>query len=322
MTAIAATAEAPVMSSAFRCMGCEAEIVVVGGPPSLVAEARARVDELEGRWSRFIESSDISRCNRAAGRSRAVSVETGLLVERAMEGRVLTGGHFDPTVVDALGAWGYDRTFRRVATNDTRRAPSRRAAGGGQVDLRRPFGRRARVRLAPGVGLDPGGVGKGLAADIVVNELIDRGADGACVNLGGDIRVAGRPPTDAGWQIAVEDPWDAEELARVALTDGAVVTSTIVHRAWRRGGVPAHHIIDPSTGAPATSGVVSATVLAPEAWRAEVVATAIIVAGVDAGRLLVDGLGRGHAALIVQADAMVVLVGDVATLDEIVWRAR
>jgi thiamine biosynthesis lipoprotein len=156
------------------------------------------------------------------------------------------------------------------------------------------------VHLPVGVRIDLGGIGKGTAADLVVGELLTAGAEGACVDLGGDIRVGGTGPEAGTWRIDL-DP-DLEGGRTFRLAEGAVVTSTRARRAWTRGGVPQHHLIDPRRGAPAASGLRSVTVVAAEAATAEVLAKAAFVAGPDAGRILlgehaVTGLlvdDRGH----------------------------
>src|SRR5207244_11191700 len=103
------------------------------------------------------------------------------------------------------------------------------------------------VRLPAGTGFDPGGIGKGLAADMVVAEATASGAAGVCVNLGGDLRVTGLDPTDAAWTVAVEHPLAATPLAYLGLRDGAVATSTTLRRRWQVEGQPRHHPLDPLT---------------------------------------------------------------------------
>jgi thiamine biosynthesis lipoprotein len=146
------------------------------------------------------------------------------------------------------------------------------------------------VTLPPGVALDLGGIGKGFAADLVSAELLQDGATGACVNLGGDLRVRGTPP-DRAWIVAVEaEPGTTPERAPlcVALADGAVATTSSRRRAWRRAGRRQHHVIDPRTGRPVDAPPTSATVVAADAWQAEVLAKAAFVAGTpsEAERLL------------------------------------
>jgi thiamine biosynthesis lipoprotein len=145
-----------------------------------------------------------------------------------------------------------------------------------------------------GVRLDPGGIGKGLAADLVAAEMLGAGAGGVCIDLGGDVRVAGTPPTDAGWTVGVADPFrPAEDMLQVVLDDGAAVTCTRLIRHWRRAGVSMHHLLQPGTGAPAWTGVAAVTVVAAQAARAEVLAKAAFLAGIDEGRRLLDAAGVG-----------------------------
>src|SRR5688572_21518950 len=114
-------------------MGTEVHLVAVGAPAGALDRARRRVAALERRWSRLGEASDVSRLNRAAGEPVAVSPETVTLLELAIEGWRLTGGRFDPTVLPALVAAGYDRTFTEVAADPaaaTRPARTPRPAAG------------------------------------------------------------------------------------------------------------------------------------------------------------------------------------------------
>jgi thiamine biosynthesis lipoprotein len=218
-----------------------------------------------------------------------VSKETFQAISTAVEGWHLTGGRYDPTTLAALMAAGYDRTFGEVVAHSTDPAGRQREAPGcGGIVL---MATANAVVLPAGVTLDLGGVGKGLAADLVVTDLLQTGAQGACVNLGGDVRVKGQPP-DGAWRVGVEDPWEEGVLLfQVALADGAVVTTTPLTRRWTRAGQPLHHLIDPATGAPAASDIASVTVVAAEAWRAEVFAKAAYLAGVEAGLQLLTAAG-------------------------------
>ncbi len=268
----------------FRAMGTDVHLVVVGGPQAVIEAGAAMVRRLDRRWSRFRPTSEISRLNASSGTPVVVPADTFDLISRAVAGWYATAGRFDPTVLDALVDAGYDRTFRAVP-KDAPDAPGRAGSRGlpspgcAGIDLW-PATRTAVV--PPGVHLDPGGIGKGLAADLVAAEMLGLGAAGACVNLGGDVRVMGEPPTAAGWVVAVDDPGPPEqEVAQVRLSAGAVVTTTPVFRAWRRGGLGYHHLIDPATGRPASTGVRSVTVVGGEAAWAEVFAKAAYLAGPD-----------------------------------------
>jgi thiamine biosynthesis lipoprotein len=212
-------------------------------------------------------------------------------VERAVEGWRVTGGAYDPTVLPSLLAAGYDDTFERVASRRDGPRRLRLAAPPGPAGAR--VDRRAStVSLPRGVAFDPGGIGKGLAADLVVSGLRARGALGACVNVAGDVRAAGAPPSDRGWEIAVEDPYDpSRELTRVVVDDGAVCTSSRLLRNWKAAGRRVHHLIDPATGWPTRTDVSAATVVARQAWLAEVLTKVLFVRGAEAGGAVVHRLG-------------------------------
>jgi thiamine biosynthesis lipoprotein len=256
----------------FRAMGSDAHVVVVGDR-GLLDEARRRVEDLEQKWSRFIDSSEISMLNRTRGVPVEVSADTFLLVRRALEGWRATGGRFDPTVLGDVIRAGYDRPFEAVVIR----------ADGGVSTLQRNCGAiiadpatRA-VTLPDDAGFDPGGIGKGLAADVVAVEMIVAGTEGVCVNIGGDLRTEGHAGAGDAWVIGVEHPLAPGEIARVALAAGAVATSGTRARAWMVGNGRRHHLIDPATGTSSQAGTVALTAIAREAAWAEVATKAAIL---------------------------------------------
>ena len=254
-------------------MGSDAHLVVVGGADHLLDDAHRRIDQLEQLWSRFIDSSEICELNRRAGEEVIVTVETALLIERAIEAWRLTGGGFDPTVLGAVLRAGYDTSFDEMP-DDKAATDSSLIVGCTDIGV---DGRT--IRLPAGTGFDPGGIGKGLAADIVIGELLAAGVAGACVNLGGDLRVSGSNPDGDAWTIAIEHPSIDEAIALIGLHAGAVATSTTLKRRWNVDGQARHHLIDPSTGQPSESDLELTTVIAAEAWIAEVMAKAVLLRG-------------------------------------------
>ena len=279
-------------------MGTTAELMVVGGRgDALLDWAVDRIEALEAAWSRFRPESELCRLDRCAGTGPvAVSADTVDVVGRALSLWYVTDGRFDPTIHRALEASGYDRTFRLVAPAGPALAEPPHAAPG--CDGVRIDRRGCTVSLPAGVSLDLGGVGKGLAADLVATGLVERGASGACVGLGGDVRVAGRGPDGGAWVIEVEDPIDETRvLCSRTLLDSAIVTCTTRFRRWTRGGEMLHHIIDPATGASADRGATAVVAVGDAAWWAEGVAKAALVAGPGGGIALLERLGV--AAVIV-----------------------
>lgn len=286
-------------------MGSDAHVLVVtdrdagpAGAARLLAGAWAHVDTLEARWSRFRPDSEVSVLNRHGGAPVAVSPATLALVRHALAAWELTDGRFDPTVGTAVVALGYDRDFDEVARAVPAApgaATARPAPGPEGIDVDPEAGT---VTLPPGVCFDPGGIGKGLAADLVAEALVGAGAVGALVNLGGDLRAVGEPPAPEGWAVSLPDPVRADrELARFALPHGAVATSSRLRRRWRTASGPVHHLLDPATGRPAAGDTVAVSVVADRAWRAEALATALFLAGPGG----IDG-HPGSPAVVVTID--------------------
>jgi thiamine biosynthesis lipoprotein len=272
----------------FAAMGTEVHLVAVGADRDVLELGRQHVYELEALWSRFREDSEISRLNSAAPRPVQVSPETIELVRRSLEGWRATSGAFDPTVLGDLVALGYHTSFERLGgESPLPPLPYRRGAAGGVVVDQR----NQTIRLPEGAAIDPGGIGKGLAADIVAEKMLEGGAGGVCVNVGGDLRVAGRPPTPAGWTVGVDDPFGGPPLTNLALQDGAVATSSRLGRTWMRSGVLRHHLLEPTTGEPASTRLAAVTVVAGRGWWAEVLAKATFLAGPIGGVALLEQAG-------------------------------
>ena len=293
------TEHTTVRRAGLRAMGSAAEVIVVGGPDGLSDLARYRIEALEQRWSRFRDDSEVSELNRGAGSWVAVSDDTLLLIARATEGWRLSGGRFDPTILGSVLRAGYDTTFESIGLAAPA-APSALFLGCDDIEVD-----GHRVRLPAGTGFDPGGIGKGLAADIIVAELRQAGAAGACVNLGGDLRVSGLGPDQeiGGWTVAVEPEESDRPLCRVGLADGGIATSTTLRRRWTVDGEPRHHLIDPDTGRPSTTDLTTVTVIAGAAWKAEILAKAVLLRGSNHPFDLIEGSGA-HALAVTDAGAV------------------
>ncbi len=272
----------------FRAMGSSANLIVGGAEDPLVDWAVAEVERLEQCWSRFRPHSELSRLAARSGEWVSVSRELLLALVRARRLWEVTAGAFDPTVLRSLEALGYDQTF--TAVESTAASPVRpiQAPGFEAVEI---DDRAQAVRLPADLHLDLGGLGKGLAADLVAEGLLLRGASSALVGLGGDIRTAGEVP-DGGWQIPIEDPCtEGAVWCSAVLRDEAIVTSTSLMRRWRRGDQDLHHIVDPITGLPTDTGVAAVVARGAEAWWAEGLAKAVMILGEPAAESLLEGTG-------------------------------
>jgi thiamine biosynthesis lipoprotein len=261
-------------------MGCAVDVVVVGGPPHLLDLATTSIDHLERRWSRFLSESDISRLNHAAGSSVHTDPATVVLLQAMVDGWRATAGAFDPTLLVPLVGLGYSASWSDPSAVT---ALPHSALLRGDLDRLVIDSQRNVVRAPQGMCLDPGGIGKGLAADLVAASLIEAGADGASVSIGGDVAVRGAAPQPEGWLIGVADPNRLEvEAAQLMMVEGGAATSGTLRRCWRGDhGEPLHHLLDPSTGRPAQHDreIVAVTVVAGTAAWAEVWTKALMVRG-------------------------------------------
>lgn len=269
----------------FRAMGCEA-IVAVGADRHETAQplldmAERRIAHLERCWTRFDEMSDISAINRSEGRPVMVDPSTIDLVRSMMSAAALTNGACQPAYASSPNVGLLTLLSTRLDEE------------------------RCLVQVEPGVRLDPGSVGKGLAADMVVDRLLQAGASGALVSVGGDIRVAGVGPHHGFWSIGVTDPYGSQERSgRILVQDGGVSTSGL--DVTEETGGPQNVSVDPKLGRPLSErsdGLVSVTVVAGSAAEAEAWSTAILV---DGNTAFETSIRRGCLVRTVDSDRNVV----------------
>ncbi len=289
---LTARVSAPTWAQRSRpAMGSRAEVLVWGPNPEPLADwAMAEIERLEACWSRFRPASDLCSLNKTAGTGPVpVSPLLWDALVAAQHAHAETGGLFDPTVLASLVASGYDRSFPfpPPRTDCSERAAA--APGFAAVEL---DAINRTVSLPAGCGLDLGGIGKGLTADRIVDGLVDRGAISVCVSMGGDVRVGGPgPDCDGAWEIRVEDPRDDRDAFVFPLLDEALAQSSTLLRRWRHGSREVHHLIDPRTGESSNSGVECVVVTVREAWRAETLAKAALLAGPADGVAMLERAG-------------------------------
>ena len=301
----------------FHAMGTECEVAAtVAGLD--VARARralttghAEVDSCERVLSRFDERSDLSRLNRAAGAWCAIDERLLEALRVALRAREETGGRFDPTILAALAAAGYDHSFEQLEERPPVRASGWYPRAGIEIDAA-----AGRARIQAGAAVDLGGIGKGFAATRALWAMREAWLDlpGGLVDLGGDIAVWGATPEGGPWRLAIADPRSpGAQIGTIAIDDGAVATSG---RDTRRFGPDGRlrHLIDPATGASAEEGPLAVTVVGPDAAEAEAYATALAITPTGESR---DLLRRrpGLAALLVPFDGGPVVLGDLPLVD-------
>jgi FAD:protein FMN transferase len=291
----------------FRAMGCQMAAVVDSDDDQAILALNAVpawFEEWETSLSRFRPDSELNRLNQADGRPFHASDTLWQVLETAMAAARLSAGLVTPAVLEALEAAGYDKSFELLAADERNvHRPQEASLISDWQTIERDVARHI-VLLPGGMRLDFGGVAKGWAADQAVRRLAPYGP--ALVDAGGDIAVNGTMSSGERWPIGIADPMAPErDLDLLMLGAGAVATSGRDYRRWTHDGQPQHHILDPRTGRPATTDVVSATVVAPSAREAEVAAKVAFILGSQTGLSWIEA--RPHlAALLVLEDGPVV----------------
>jgi len=198
----------------------------------------------------------------------------------------VTNGAFNPFLLPALVNAGYSHSLTNNATVSLPHSASWHATAADLEIQHTSTGWQA--RLLNGATVDPGGIGKGLAADLVAEQLMSLNARGVSVSVGGDLRCIGSPSDAEVWPVNIEDAEQPLHIAAsILIPSGGVATSSTHAKRWRMGTLMQHHVIDPSTGQPtspnAPDALHTATVIASSAAWAEVFATALLVSGEKIG---------------------------------------
>ena len=244
------------------------------GAEDALADARVRVEEVEALWSVTDEGSEIYRANHSGGEPVNVSEETAELVSFALEMAEKTDGALEPTIYPVLRAWGF--------TTDTKQVPSQEEINAllGDVGHEKITLDGTLLTVPEGMELDLGAVGKGYAGDLAAEAVRARGIECAILSLGGNIQAVGSRPDGTDWRVGLRSPWEDGTLGVLRVSDQAVVTSGGYENYFEdEDGNVYWHILDPETGYPAKSGLLSVTIICPQGRMGDALSTALFVMG-------------------------------------------
>jgi thiamine biosynthesis lipoprotein len=304
----------------FQAMGSDVRLLigdrlVPGAPPPLEAADRERacICDFGDRLSRFRADSDLSALNRSRRRVVPASPLLRAAVSAGLWAAERSDGLVDPTLVRALERNGYDHSLDGVTPASLRAAlaqapPRRRARPHPSASWRRFVvdDEAGTIARPPGVMFDTGGTGKGLCADAVAYRLA--GYARFVVDCGGDIAVGGVGSQLRPYPIEIEHPFTGESIGSIEIDRGGIATSGLNVRLWRQtSGVFAHHLLDPSTGSPAWTGLVGATALGDSALEAETLSKMALLLGPDGARRVL----AEHGGVIVHDSGAVETIGHV-----------
>ena len=277
-------------------MGVTCVATVVGTNPHAIAvRCLDLVEEFESLWSRFIPTSDISRLNNTNGQPTLVDERTLTLIHHMIAAHQATDGAYNPTLLPLQIAAGDAQSLinDRITELLTGSIVFSHLSGIHVFHDRK-------VSLPRGMTLDAGGIGKGLAADLILQFALDQGAEGACINLGGDMAI--NTGDSIGWDVEIVSPLDPDAiLDTVRIAVGAVATSSLFARQRNSAGITSHLFSDSS--AHDTQHTVGATVIANSAaWSEAWTKYAILSNPAQA----IDTLTQaGLAGMLVSADGQI-----------------
>lgn len=243
------------------------------GSEAAVQEAASQVRALEGLLSVTSETSEIYAANHSGGAPVTVSDETALALASALSLCESTGGALDVTIYPVVRAWGFTTGNYRVPEADELSALLAR------VDHRAISLDGNTLTVPAGMQLDLGAAAKGWTGDQLIALLREAGIASAKLELGGNVQLLGSKPDGSPWRIAVRDPFGEGYVGVLEAADEAVVTSGGYERYFEADGETYWHILDPSTGRPARSGLASVTIVAESGALADGLSTALFVMG-------------------------------------------
>ena len=263
----------------FEALGTSCELLAEGAPPARLADAAAWVGAQHIRLTRFDTGSELSYLNAHTGAWVGVSPILEALLTESLRAWTMSGGLVHAGVLAAVLATGYTRPLNEGPTTAALDAPPPPPLP--QMLEVRP----GAARLAPGTGVDLGGIAKGWMADRLTEQM----GPNSVANLGGDLYARGRGPDGKGWPIGFAG-------RTLFLSDRGVATSGVRGRRW---GFGLHHLVDPRTGRPADSDVAEVSVVARSGADAEILAKTALLLGREDGETLL--FGRTDAYLVVPA---------------------
>lgn len=271
----------------------------------VINESFERLRVLENEMSKTIEESDVYKINSAEGTLVSIGDDTFRVLEKALYYSQVTEGKFDPSIGPLVSLWG-------IGTKDAR-IPSKE-----EIDKAMSLVNYSWVQLNPSnntvklekedMKLDLGAIAKGYAADEVRDILEKAGIKSAYINLGGNVLVIGGKPDNSPWKVGIQDPRQnrGNVMGVIEVKDKTIVTSGNYERYFEENGVIYHHIIDPTTGFPARSGIISVSIVSNDSFDADALSTSLFILGEEKGLELVNKL-EGVEAIFIREDLGIII---------------
>lgn len=253
-----------------------------------IAEIKNLIINFEKSFSRFLDTSEVSRLNKTDGKFSA-SAEMIKIMLKAKKFHLETAGIFDPTILQTLKNVGYGKSFSLLDSDKSQWNNHKLSNGlNDEIGFQKIIiDKREGTILKPiGTQIDLGGIGKGYIVDMIV-ELIDKkGYDNYWISAGGDMHVSGQTEIGQLWQIGIQNPRALDkDIAKiqVPISGLAIATSGVAKRQWTINGQIKHHLIDPRTGDSAKNDLLAVTIITDTVTRADVYAKTVFILGPKKG---------------------------------------
>ena len=245
-----------------------------------LAEAKGRVEAIENAISTTKRNSDIYKLNHASGASCAVRGDTAFLFEFTHGMYKATDMALNPALYPVISAWGFTTgTYRVPAAQEIEELLSNTDFL--QAELTNTEA-GAEIRVAKGMELDFGAVGKGYAGDEIIRIFKEHDVKYALLDLGGNVQALGTKTDGSKWTVGIKNPWGGDPVCTVKIADCAVVTSGGYERFFTDDdGKRYIHIFDPKTGYPVENDLESVTIVCQKGLYADALSTSLFVMGKD-----------------------------------------
>lgn len=261
-------------SATFFAMDTAMDFTVYGDA-ALLDEVETLIGSLEEQVSVTDEHSDIYAIDHTG--SGSLSGNAAELMAQALELCRRTNGELDLSVYPIVRAWGFTTGSYQVPDEETIQSLLP-LVDYTQIQYDAATGV---VTLPEGMEIDLGSVAKGYAGQLAAQMLREHGVQSALLNLGGNVQTVGTKPGGFPWQIGIKDPQGEDAMMVLSVEDQAVVTSGGYERYFEQDGQTYWHIMDPSTGHPADSGLISVTIVGDEGVVCDGLSTALFVMGLE-----------------------------------------
>ncbi len=246
------------------------------GDEEVLDKAEEEINRIESLLSKTKSESEIYELNNKT--SDTVSPETEELLNTALKLGEETNGAFDITIAPVVELWGFpDKNFRVPETEELNKALE-------SVDYKNITLENGKVNIKNNSQIDLGGIAKGFTSDSLMKLFAENGIKSGLVSLGGNVQAIGTKPNGDMWNVAIQNPFDESGesyIGAVKIADKAVITSGGYQRYFVYDDVKYHHIINPETGYPANSGLVSVTIVSENGTLADGLSTSLYVMGLE-----------------------------------------